>query len=293
MILLCGATGLLGGKIAARLSARGVPFRVLLRPSADAAPLAQLGAEISRGDLRDAASLADAVADATTVVTTVTAIGRMLGGEKSSLEEVDRQGTINLIEAAERAGVERFVFVSAAEMDRVPSMPLARAKLAVEERLRRSPLQAVIVRPQPFAEIWISRDAQLDWDGGTLRILGTGAGKIAYVTVDDVAEAVVRLALAPDPPEVVEFGGPERLTRTEVAELIEQAAGRMMKRRHVPTAALRVGRVVLRRVKPELASLFSLALLMEQDSRSDDAALRELGIDPTPASQYIREAVAR
>ena len=291
MILLCGASGLLGGKIAERLSARAVPFRALVRPSVDAAPLAELGAEVARGDLRDAGSLPDAVADATTVITTVTAIGRMLGGEKSSLDEVDRRGTINLIEAAEHANVERFVYVSAAELDRDPRMPLANAKLAVEERLRRSRLRAVIVRPQPFSEVWISPAAQLDWDAGKLRILGAGAGKVAYVCVDDVAEVVVRLALAPDPPASIEFGGPERLTRSEVADLIEEAAGRMMQRRSVPSAIVRAGRVVLRPVKPELASLFALALLMEHDSRNDDAPLRELGIEAKPASQYIREAV--
>ena len=293
MILLCGATGLLGGKIAERLAARAVPFRVLVRPSADTAALAKLGAEIARGDLRDASSLPEAVADVGTVITTVTAIGRMLGGEKSSLDEVDRGGTINLVDAAERANVERFVYVSAGEIERDPRMPLASAKLAVEDRLRRSPLRAVIIRPQPFAEVWISPGAQLDWDAGKLRILGTGAGRVAYVAVDDVAEAVVRLALAPEAPESVEFGGPERLTRGEVADLIEEAAGRMMQRRNLPTAIVRAGRVALRPVKPELASLFALALLMEDDSRTDDTSLRELGIDAKPASQYIRETVRR
>ncbi len=63
MILVCVATGLLGGTIAEGLLERGAPVHVLLRPSADAAPLAERGAEIARGDFRDPRSLEGAVAD--------------------------------------------------------------------------------------------------------------------------------------------------------------------------------------------------------------------------------------
>lgn len=62
----------------------------------------------------------------------------MLDGSerRDGLRAVDERGTLALVDAAERAGVERFVFVSAAGMTRIPHVPLAKAKLAVEERLR-------------------------------------------------------------------------------------------------------------------------------------------------------------
>ncbi|HEV8687203.1 MAG TPA: NAD(P)H-binding protein [Gaiellaceae bacterium] len=293
MILVCGATGQLGGAVAARLLDRGAHVRVLLRPSADAAPLAQRGAEIARGDFRDPRSLHDAVADTDTVVTSVTAIGRALAGENISLDAVDRKGTLALTDAAEQAGVERLVYVSAAGMENAARFPLSRAKLAVERRLRASSLREVIVKPDAFQEVWISPLARLDWQQGRLEVLGRGETKTAYVSVGDVAEAIVRLTLADDPPREVTFGGPERLTRNEVCDLIEQAAGRQLERRHVPRAILHVTSRALGPVKPALASLLGLGLMMDtHESSWDDVPLRTLGIDPRPASIYVRAAVA-
>jgi uncharacterized protein YbjT (DUF2867 family) len=293
MILVCGATGLLGGAIAERLLERGAPVRVLLRPSADAAPLAERGAEIARGDFRDPRSLEDAVADTTTVVTPVTAIGRALAGESVSLDAVDRKGTLALVDAAERFGVDRFVYVSFAGVEGAPRVPITRAKLAVERRLRDSPLRELIVRPDAFQEVWISPLARLDWEGGRLEVMGRGENEVRYVAVDDVARAVASLTLAEDPPREVTFGGPERLTRNEVCDLIEQAAGRPLERRHVSRAVLRIGSRALGPVKPALASLLGLGLMLDTHLVVwDDAPLRALGIEPRPVSQYVREAVA-
>jgi uncharacterized protein YbjT (DUF2867 family) len=293
MILVCGATGQLGGAIASRLLDRGVPVRALLRPSADAAPLARRGAEIVRGDFRNPRSLQDAVADIDTVVTTVTAIGRALAGESISLDAVDRKGTLALVDAAEQAGVERFVYLSAAGVERASGLPISRAKLAVERRLRASSVREVIVRPDAFQEVWISPVARLDWQQGRLEVLGRGETKTAYVSLGDVAEAVVRLTLAEDPPRAATFGGPERLTRNEVCDLIESAVGRPLQRRHVPRVMLLVASRALGPVKPALASLLGLGLMMDtHESSWDDTPLRALGIEPRPASVYVRAAVA-
>jgi uncharacterized protein YbjT (DUF2867 family) len=293
MILVCGATGLLGGAIARKLLERGQPVRVLLRPSTNAAPFAELGAEIARGDFREPDSLADAVADTSTVVTGVTAIGRALAGEKLSIDDVDRKGTLALVDAAERLGVERFVHVSAAGMESVRHLPLSRAKRAVERRLRESQLREVIVKPEPFQDVWISPLAKLDWERGRLEILGRGDTKTAYVSVGDTAEAIVRLTLADDPPAEVGFGGPERLTRNEVCDLIEGTIGHPLERRHLPRIALRIAPRALAPVKPALASLLGLGLMIDtRPSQWDDTALRALGIEPRLTSAYVRGTVA-
>jgi uncharacterized protein YbjT (DUF2867 family) len=293
MILMCGGTGDLGGRIAVRLLERRASVRALLRPTADASALAERGAEVVRGDFRDSGSLESAVGGVETIVSGVTVIMRMLtGGERrDGFRAVDRDGHLALIAAAERAGATRFVFVSAAGIEGARQTPLGRAKLDVEERLRRSPLREVIVRPDAFQEVWLGPAVQLDWPNGKLTIYGRGEASSVYVAIDDVAEAVVALTLADDPPRFVEFGGPEALTRKQVADLIERAAGRPMKRRHVPRAALAVGSRLLGPIKPELASVMGLSLNVDNGARWDDGPLRELGIDPKPASAYIAEAV--
>lgn len=60
-VLVTCATGFTGGALARRLVADGVPVRVLVRDAARAASLADLDIEIAYGDLRDAASLRDAM----------------------------------------------------------------------------------------------------------------------------------------------------------------------------------------------------------------------------------------
>jgi uncharacterized protein YbjT (DUF2867 family) len=295
VILLCGGTGELGGRIALRLAERGVPFRALVRPGSEVRQLQESGAELVRGDLRDAASLAPSTDGVETVITTVTSIERLLSGkEKGSLLATDQQGTANLVAAAERAGVQRFVYLSFPGMEDVDA-PLPNAKRAIEALLRKSPVREVIVRPSMFQEIWLSPVTGLDWANGKLTVFGKGESRRTYVATDAAAEAVFLLALHDDPPTVVDFGGPDRLTRNEVCDLVERAAGHSLKRRHVPRLALRVGTRVLARPRPALASTMGMALASDlRDDTTDTRALTELGIGPLrSAKDYIEQQVGR
>src|SRR5689334_9638167 len=92
MILLCGATGDLGGRILRQLGEAGAPVRALVRRGADVGALRAAGVETVEGDLRDGASLDLATAGVDTVVTTVTAIGRALAGERVNMHDVDVRG---------------------------------------------------------------------------------------------------------------------------------------------------------------------------------------------------------
>jgi NADH dehydrogenase len=113
-LLLCGATGDLGGRIATRLAERRVPCRALVRPRSDTAALRALGVELSVGNLTDPPTLAEALAGVRTVVTTANGISRRRAGEKDmSINRVDRDGNAALIRASVAAGADRFVFVSA------------------------------------------------------------------------------------------------------------------------------------------------------------------------------------
>jgi uncharacterized protein YbjT (DUF2867 family) len=296
VILVCGASGELGGRIVRGLRASGAPVRALVRPGCDAVPLTETGAELALGDFRDPESLRRAVAGVTVVASTVTVIARALAGDKDAdFHHVDLVGHRELIAAAERAGVERFVFVSATRIRAEPSasLPLGAAKIATEDRLVGSSLREVLVRPDQFQEIWLSSLAQFDWPKRKVVIFGRGETPTRYVATDDVAEAVVRLALAGDPPRVVEFGGPDALTRKQAVEVFERALGESIARRHVPRAALRVGAASLRRFRPALASIIGGALCADlYPATWDERPLRDLGIQPRTVQTYA-EAVTR
>ena len=295
MILLCGGTGLLGSAIALRLAERSLPFRVLVRPTTDPTELEALGAEVVRGDLRDSTSLGPAVAGVQTVISTANAMARILGGETDlRLRDVDDQGNANLVRAAEGAGVQRFLFLSFPAQILATRTPFGDAKLATERRLRDSRMHEVVIRPEAYQEIWLSPLVQFDWPKRSVTIFGEGNAPASYVSVEDVAEAVVRLAVATDPPRLLEFGGPEALTRNEAADAFERAVGEPIRRRHVPRAALRLGSIALRPFKPALASMMGQALAADRALKPlSDAPLRALGIAPRPVSAYISQVAAR
>ena len=293
-ILLCGATGVLGGGIARKLHERGVPFRALVRPSTDPCELSGLAAEIARGDIRDPASLAVAMDGIETVVSTVNAIGRVLGGERGlTIHDVDDVGYANLITAAEAAGADRFVYVSVLDDLAHADTPFTDAKLRTEERLRASRLHEVIVRSDQFREIWLGPDGGFDLEHGKVTIYGRGIAHHRLVATDDVAEAVVRVALAPDPPRIVDLAGPDAMSVQEAVDAFELALGHSHATRHIPRLLMRVGKTVARGMKPGIASIMGMALAGDVvDTTAGPEGFHALGIDPQPVRLYIAHVAA-
>ena len=291
MILVVGGTGELGGRVVRLLRERGQRVRCLVRPGSDDSELRRQDVDVVRGDLTDPESLPAACEDADVVVATATAIARRLAGARHpTIREVDEVGMAALVGAAETAGVERFVYVSYAGADAGLGMPLERAKKATEQRLRTSPMRAVVVRPDAFQEIHLAPVGRFDIAQGKVAVFGTGDARRRWVSVDDVAELLAAVALEPDPPDVVEFGGPEALSRNEAIALAERLTGRHIKRQRLPRPVARLGMRLLARPNDALASVFGTGLLQDLgESRYDDEPLRQRGITAKPASQFIRE----
>ncbi|HYC00170.1 MAG TPA: NAD-dependent epimerase/dehydratase family protein [Candidatus Limnocylindrales bacterium] len=110
-----GATGLLGNNLVRALLAAGHPVTGLARDAAKAqALLADTGATIATGDMRDVAGFAAALAGCDVVFHTAAyfreAFGR--GEHEAALERINHEGTLALLEAADRAGARAFVHVS-------------------------------------------------------------------------------------------------------------------------------------------------------------------------------------
>src|SRR5207244_8695473 len=114
-------------------------------------------------------------------------------GANDGLGRVDLDGTMALIEAAERAGVKRFVSTTYSGNIQIAS-PLETAKRTCENRLLRSSMQNVILRPTYFAEVWLSPALGFDFVSGSVRIYGSGEAKGSYISAFDVAEFAVAAA---------------------------------------------------------------------------------------------------
>src|SRR6202140_4789612 len=114
-----GATGFLGSHVARALAGRGESVRVLVRPSSDLRALEGLDADRLTGDLRDRASL-DRALEGVQRVFHVAADYRLWARDPREIHESNVNGTQNLLEAARRAGVEKFVHTSTVATIAVP-----------------------------------------------------------------------------------------------------------------------------------------------------------------------------
>jgi NADH dehydrogenase len=239
MVLIVGATGMLGSEICRRLAARGDPVRALVRRTSNperVALLKQLGVELIHGDLKDSSSLREACRGVDTIVSTASStIARQEG---DSIQTVDRQGQLELIEAAEAAGVQRFVLVSFPGFD-IP-FPLQDAKRAVEDRLRRSRMVQVILQPTCFMEVWLSPMLGFDLANARAQVLGDGKNAVSWISFLDVAAFATAAVHAPDTASgTFRLGGPEALSPLDVVRQGEQLLGKPMAVQHVPEVALR------------------------------------------------------
>ena len=120
MILVVGATGNLGGAVTRLLLAQGQPVRILARPQSNYQPLAEAGAQVVPGDLKQRNSLDAACQGVDTVITTANSF--MRGGE-DTVQTVDLRGNRHLIEAAKAGGVKQFIFVSVFPADASSPVP--------------------------------------------------------------------------------------------------------------------------------------------------------------------------
>ncbi len=270
MILLAGGTGRLGCALTARLTGLGLPVRVLTRDPARALSLATSGAEVVTGDVRDRASLALATRGADIVVSAVQGFSGAGGGSPAT---VDRQGNINLIDAAASAGAE-FVLMSVVGAAADSPMELFRMKYAAEQYLRSAVPGWTIVRATAFLELWIEVLTKTAARSGRPVVFGHGNNPINFVSVTDVAALVVQAITDPAARgRVLEIGGPANLTFNQLAAVVQETAGRTSPPRHVPPAVLRLAAGTIGRVRPQAGRMARAALVMDRDDFTRDARL--------------------
>jgi NAD(P)H dehydrogenase (quinone) len=213
MIVVTGATGRLGGRVAARLSAAGVPPHLIVRDPARAPQLP--GAGVSQADYGDATALRRALDGAGTVF--------MVSGAETP-ERVGQHRTF--VDAAAAAGVGHLVYTSfqGAAPDAV--FTLARDHWATEEHIRASGLPFTFLRDSLYADF-------LPFMVGDDNVIRgpAGDGRAAVVAQDDIADAAV--AVLRDPAQhagrTYDLTGPQALTFAEMASIITEVTGRAVR----------------------------------------------------------------
>lgn len=236
MILVAGATGVLGGLITQRLLGEGKEVRILVRHNSPAEEMAVQGMATSArslidagarpvyGDLKDRASLDRACAGIETVLTT--ANSAMRGGE-DTVDTVDRQGNRNLIEAARAAGVKQFVFTSFLGADPNSPVPLFQAKAETEVALGESGIPYTVLAPNFFMESWVGMVVGIPLQAGQpITLVGEAQRLHSLISVGDVAAfAAATVGHPAAMNQRLALGGPEPLTWRAIVDTFSQVLG--------------------------------------------------------------------
>lgn len=294
MILVTGGTGFVGGHVVHRLRGEDRPVRCLVRSRRRAERLAVWGCELAQGDMTDADSLRRAVEGCDRVIHLVA----IRQGKPEQFQRVMVDGTRHLVEAAEGAGVERLVAMSAlgTSEETKDYVPYYGAKWELETIVRGSGLEHVIFRPSfVFAR-----------DGGILPtfrrlariapvtpIIGSGEQRIQPVWIDDV---VSYFTAALDRPEAAnrtfELGGPDVVTWNEFWALLKDVLGHRRPSIHVPLGLARMNAVITERLPGNIPLTRDLLKMLEWPDNvvSSNDAPATFGIEPTPLREQLRRA---
>lgn len=292
VILVTGGTGFVGHALVRQLTEMGRPVRLLLRPSPRSPNLPRgISLEAVVCALDDRRGLRAAMVGVDTVYHLASA---ERFSTRSSLLEVDIQGTQSVVDAAVDAGIDRFFYLSHLGADRASAYPVLKAKGIAEEFIRRSSLDYTILRSG------IAFGPGDAFTTGIARILaatpfiflqpGDGSVLLQPLWIEDLATC---LTWALDDGEtrqrIVEVGGPEYLSFSQVVELVMQASGNHRRPVNVRPPYLRGLTVLLESMFPALPiSVYWLDYLAANRTCALDTAPRVFNLMPARMSQRLQ-----
>lgn len=293
-VLVTGGTGFVGPKVVHALRARGHDVRALVRRPERAKSLDAWGCELAQGDMTDPDSL-DRAAQGCDAVVHLVAI---IQGRPVAFQRIMEQGTRDLVASAGRAGIKRFVLMSAlgtSERNR-DLTPYFHAKWEMEQAVAASGLEHVVFRPSfVFGK-----------DGGVLPIflrqvrlapltpvIGSGEERFQPVWVDDVASFFAQAVDAPGAANrTFEIGGPDVVSWNDFYGRVKKVLGVRRGTMHVPVGLARLGAAVVERLPKAPITRDQLTMLTEAgDNVCDNGpALETFDVDLAGLDEQIRRA---
>ncbi|MGH2880332.1 MAG: NAD(P)H-binding protein [Solirubrobacteraceae bacterium] len=298
MLLLTGATGTVGSALLRRLVAEGKQVRCLVRDPRRLGPL-RVRVQIALGDLADPPSFRNAMRGVDTVVHLAASTRDQPRG---SIEELAAIATWRMVEAAQRAGVERFVFFSALGASEHHRCRLFRAKALAEQAVRESDMRSTVIAPSlVYAPgdrclTLIDRLALLP----VVPVSGRGKALCQPIWAEDVADCTIAVLRdeGPSPNGAssthYELAGPDTLTYDEVIRAVLSADERRRPLLHIPTPIVSRTLRAVERVTGERAGgrapiTWDEAELLEANLIAKDgpADAQSLGVTPQEMSSVL------
>ncbi|MGD0198727.1 MAG: NAD(P)H-binding protein [Solirubrobacteraceae bacterium] len=296
MILLTGASGLVGTPLLERLTDEGTAVRCLVRDPRRLGPL-RVRVQIALGDLADPPSFRNAMRGVDTVIHLAAAIRDQPQG---SIEELAAIATWRMVDAARRAGAGRFIFFSALGASTQSRSRFLRAKALAEAAVSEAPLRAITFAPSiiyapgdPFLAL-LTRLAAVP---GLTPVMGSAQATFQPIWVADVVECVLAALRDETTSGSVryELAGPQTLTYQQIVELVLASQGRRPRMLHIPTPLVMRALKVLERVAGTRAfATADEAELMEVPLVSERGTLdaERLGVEPRAMADVLGRLTA-
>lgn len=301
MILVTGASGAIGNELVRRLVAKGEPVRALVHNPAKAVDrLADVRdrIEIVPGNVTQPHTLRPAM-DGVRAVVHLVAIAMEKG--HATYEAVNTRGTANVVDAAQAAGVRRFINMSQNGADSALPYPFLRSKGKAQDYVAASGLDWTAFRP---SVVWGPHDEFANVQARLIKltplvfpIVGDGQARFQPVYVGDLAEAVARSV--DDEATIgreLEIGGPEVLTYEQIVRRVLAALGARRMLVRVPVPVLRPVVAIMARLPNPPVTPSLLDLLKIDNVVSHNALVEHFGITPRPFSPehlgYMRRFTA-
>jgi uncharacterized protein YbjT (DUF2867 family) len=291
MILLTGASGLVGQAVLTRLVAETTPVRCLVRDPRRLGAL-RVRVQIALGDLADPPSFRNAMRGVDTVIHLA---ATMRDQPRGSIEELDAIATWRMVDAARRAEVERFIFFSALGASTQSRSRLLRAKALSEQAIHESPMPSIVFAPSIVyapGDPFLSLLGRLAMIPGVMPIMGRGNAAFQPIYVEDVADCVLAALHRPSgaSSERYELAGPQTLDYAEIVELVLASLGKRRALVRIPTPVVLRSLDLLERVArtrafatPDEAELMEVPLLSSAGTR--DA--QRLGVSPRTMAEVL------
>jgi uncharacterized protein YbjT (DUF2867 family) len=239
-LLIVGATGTLGRQITRHALDQGLNVKCFVRYPKKASFLKEWGAELVVGNLTKPETITAALEDVTQVIDAATTRAT----DTLRIREVDWQGQIALIQAAEKAKIERFIFFSIFNSEKYPNVPLMDIKHCTEKFLAQTSLNYTILKPCGFFQNLIAEYALPILENQTIWV-GGESSPIAYMNTQDVAKFAVRaLSVKAAERESFAIAGPKAWLPADILRQCERLSGRTARTARMPLGLLRFSRKV-------------------------------------------------
>ena len=272
-VLVTGATGFLGRHVVQQLLETNHEVRVMVRSPGSESVLQTPPTDVCYGNVTDP----DALAEACRGISEVIHLVAVIRGGPRQFDAINRQGTANVVAAAREAGsVRRFVHLSAVGAANVPRLRYLHSKWLGEQEVVNGGLPYAIIRPSLIfgpGDEFTNAIAALVRSLPITPVIGSGNNRLQPIHVEDVARCVT-LSLSGNirGNRIVEIGGPEQLSYSEIIRTVARVMGRRRLLVNVPLWKMRLPIALMEMLTPQapinraMLQLITLRNVAEPDS---------------------------